>query len=155
MEAPVMGAVTGSITIEADPREIMAILLDLTEYPSWQQGIERIEIEDTDDRGRPRTTTWHVKAMGQRAVHSLRYEDPADGCYEYHLVDSEVMTKYDFSCAVVTNGDGMSEVTVSQELGIKWPLPEAILDKNARKGVKTMLSALKVKMEQSRVPPSV
>ncbi|MBO4270729.1 SRPBCC family protein [Microbispora triticiradicis] len=145
-----MSVVTGSIIIDADPEAVLAILLDLSDYPSWQPGVERVDIEDTDERGRPRQATWHAKAMGLRATHSLRYEYPADGCFEYHLVGSEVMTRFDFSCTVTGDGGGKSEVSVSQELGIKWAMPEAILNKNARKGIGKMLDALKRKAEQDR-----
>ena len=142
-----MGAVSGSIVIDASPDTILAILLDLPAYPSWQKGIDKIEVQDTDEQGRPRNTQWHVNAMGQRSTHTVRYEYPADGCFEYHLVESEVLTKYDFSCAVSAAGE-TSEVTISQELGIKWAMPQFILDKNAKKGINAMLSALKTKVEQ-------
>jgi hypothetical protein len=144
-----VGAVTATIAIDASPETILAILLDITAYPSWQKGIDKIEIQDTDEQGRPRNTRWHVNAMGQRATHTVRYEYPADGCFGYHLVESEVLTKYDFGCTVATNGGGTSEVTVSQELGIKWAMPQFILDKNAKKGINTMLNALKAKAEQA------
>jgi hypothetical protein len=125
----------------------LAVLLDLTAYPSWQNGVERIDIEDTDEQGRPRTTTWSVKALGLKSSHSVRYEYPAPNRFEYHLVHSDVMTRYDFGCEVNANGDGTTEVTLTQELGIKWAMPQAILDKNSRKGITTMLKALKTKAE--------
>ena len=149
-----MAIVSATIAVDCTPDVVFAIMLDIADYPSWQGGVERIEISDTDAEGRPVRTRWHVRAMGQRATHSVQYEYPAEGCLEYHLLDSEVLTKYDFACRVVGAGAG-SEVTVSQELGVKWPMPQAILDKNAKKGVNKLLEKLKAKAEeQSRIENS-
>ncbi|RZQ61020.1 SRPBCC family protein [Amycolatopsis suaedae] len=143
-----MGVVTGSIVVNARAATVLDILLNLEAYPTWQGGIDRIDVKEVDDQGRPTLTQWHVRAMGHRATHAVRYEYPEREAFEYHLVESEVLTKYDFSCAVTTNDDGTSEVTLSQELGIKWKMPERILDKHAKKGINSMLTALKEKVDQ-------
>jgi hypothetical protein len=142
-----VATVSATITIDSSPDVVFGIMLDIADYPSWQGGVDRIEILDTDPEGRPGRTRWHVRAMGQRATHSVQYTYPADGCLEYHLVDSEVLTKYDFGCRVVGAGNG-SEVTISQELAVKWPMPQAILDKNAKKGINKLLEKLKAKAEE-------
>jgi hypothetical protein len=143
-----MAPVTGTISIDADARRILGILLDVTAYPDWQSGYEKVEIQETDDHGRPRQVKWHVTAMGQRASHCVRYDYPDDTSYHFHLHESEVTTKYDFSCAVAVGQDGTSEVTVTQELGLKWPMPKRMLEKMSRKGIEGLLSALKTKAEQ-------
>jgi hypothetical protein len=48
----------------------------------------------------------------------------------------------------VAAAGGTSEVTIAQELGIKWAMPQFILEKSAKKGINSMLSALKTKAEQ-------
>lgn len=144
-----MGIVTTSIAIDASPEAIFKIMLDVTDYPSWQGGVERIEIEDTDEQGRPRTTRWQVNAMGLRASYSVAYDYPSEYSLEYRLVESEVLTQYDFGCRVTPTGAGTSEVTLSQELAIKWAMPKALLEKNSKKGLNKMLTALKAKTEEA------
>lgn len=141
-----MALVTDSMSIKADPETILGLLLDVATYPSWMNGYEKVEVKESDEQGRPVLVKSYVAAMGQRASHTVRYEYPAPGRYVYHLFESEVMTKYDFDCTITTDGDA-SEVTVSQELGLKWPMPQMVLTKMARKGVQGMLAALKERAE--------
>lgn len=141
-----MAPVTGSISIDANPEVILGILLDVAVYPSWQSGYDRVEIQETDEHGRPVLVQWHVSAMGQKASHRVRYSYPADNAYEFHLDASEVTTKYDFTCAITATGAG-SEVTASQEIALKWPMPKRLLEKMSRKGIDGLLTALKSRAE--------
>ncbi|SDM37137.1 SRPBCC family protein [Allokutzneria albata] len=141
-----MAPVTGSISIDADPDAVLGILLDVAQYPSWQNGYDKVDIQETDERGRPVLVKWHVSAMGQKASHLLRYSYPAEHAYEFHLDSSEVTTKYDFTCAVTATGSG-SEVTASQEIALKWPMPKRLLEKMSRKGIDGLLTALKSRAE--------
>lgn len=143
-----MAPVTGSISIDAESKTILDILLDVTAYPAWQSGYEKVEIQATDDRGRPLRVKWFVTAMGQKASHTVEYEYPADDRYQFRLFDSEVTTTYDFTCSVTAGDGGSSEVTVTQEIALKWPMPKRMLEKMSAKGIKGLLDALKAKAEQ-------
>jgi hypothetical protein len=144
-----MAPVTGSISIDAGPEAVLGILLDVAAYPSWQHGYERVEIQEADELGRPLQVKWHVTAMGQKASHSVRYVYTAPNRFEYHLFESEVTTRYDFLCSVDPAPDGTSEVTVSQELALKWPMPKRLLERMGRKGIDSLLAALKTRAEDS------
>ncbi|WP_086824119.1 SRPBCC family protein [Allokutzneria sp. NRRL B-24872] len=141
-----MAPVTGSISIDAEPAAVIGILLDVAKYPSWQSGYDKIEIHETDERGRPVLVKWYVSAMGQKASHQVRYSYSGEDAYEFHLDSSEVTTKYDFTCAVTATGGG-SEVTASQEIALKWPMPKRLLEKMCRKGIDGLLTALKSRAE--------
>jgi hypothetical protein len=143
-----MAPVTGSISIDAGPEAVLGILLDVTAYPSWQNGYERVEVQQADELGRPLRVKWHVTAMGQKASHSVEYVYTAPNRFEYHLFESEVTTRYDFLCAVESTTEGTSEVTVSQELALKWPMPKKLLERMGRKGIDSLLTALKARAEE-------
>ncbi|NUR85834.1 MAG: hypothetical protein HOY71_17285 [Nonomuraea sp.] len=142
-----MAPVTGTASVRATPERLLDLLLDVASYPSWQGGYERVEVRESDERGRPVLVESHVKAMGQRASHTVRYEYPEPGRFAYHLHESGVVTTYDFHCSVTADGDGTSQVSVSQEIELKWPMPKRMLEKMARKGIDGMLAALKERAE--------
>lgn len=143
-----MSTVTRSVTISAAPEKITAILLDVEDHPNWLKEVETIEVLERTSDGLPLRTRIHVLAMGQRAGYTVEYTHHDAGRFEYHLVEGDVMKKFDFDVSVVPERDGASTVTVNQALDIKWPLPGFMIDQLALKGVKDMLTSLKTKAEQ-------
>jgi carbon monoxide dehydrogenase subunit G len=142
-----MAPVTGSISVGADAQHVLGVLLDVGAYPTWLEGFEKVDVHQSDELGRPVLATWYVAAMGQRTSYTVRFSYPAENRYEYHLDKSEVTTKFDFTCEVAPADDGTTEVEVSQEVALRWPMPKRILDKMARKGIDGLLRALKTKAE--------
>jgi hypothetical protein len=132
--------------IAAPPADVLGIMLDVTEHPSWQKEVQSVEVLAADDRGRPLSTRVTVAAMGQTATYSVAYTYGGGDSFAYHLIEGAVMTKNDFTFRATADGDG-SRVEVSQEIDIKWPLPGFMKDQLALKGVKDMLKALTAKAE--------
>ncbi|SHN15903.1 SRPBCC family protein [Cryptosporangium aurantiacum] len=144
-----MSSVTRSVSIEASPEVILDLLLKVEDHPSWQKEVEKIEILQADPQGRPVRTRTYVSAMGQKATYVVGYNYPRDGQFEYHLVEGDVMTKNDFICTVTAATGAACQVTVTQDLDIKWPLPGFMIDQIALKGVKDMLKSLAARAEQA------
>ena len=144
-----MTVITKSVSVAAVPEKILGIMLDVTDHPTWQKEVDQVEIIERDAQGRPMRTRTDVSAMGQKASYTVLYAYPAPDRFEYHLVEGDVMTKNDFTCAIVLGEDGESLVTVSQDLAIKWPLPGFIIQQLTLKGVKDMLAALKAEAEKA------
>ncbi len=140
--------ITKSISVAAAPEKVMCIMLDVTDYPTWQKEVNLVEIIERDAQDRPLQTRTHVSAMGLKTSYVVRYAYPAPDRFEYHLVQGDVMRKNDFTFAVVADTAGESQVTVTQDIATKLPLPGFMIQQGAVKGVKDMLAGLKAKAEK-------
>ncbi len=140
--------ITKSISVAAAPEKVMRIMLNVTDYPTWQKEVNLVEIIERDAQDRPLQTKTHVSAMRLRTSYIVRYAYPAPGRFEYHLVRGDLMTKNDFTFMVVADAAGQSQVTVTQDTATKLPMPGFIIQQSALKGVTDMLAALKAKAEK-------
>ena len=97
----------------------MHIMLNVTDYPTWQKEVNLVEIIERDAQDRPLQTRTHVSAMRLKTSYVVRYAYPAPGRFEYHLVRGDLMTKNDFTFTVVADAAGESQVTVTQDTATK------------------------------------
>jgi hypothetical protein len=144
-----MSVINESITIVASAGRIFDILLDVEKYPAWQPGIEKVEVVERDQQGRPKQSWMSVAAEGRAASCTLCYEYLEQFRFEYFMLDGKEMTRNDASYAVVPGADGTCEVTVTLGLKMDWPLSESELDALASSGMRAMLEALKALAEES------
>lgn len=142
-----MAVVTKSEEVDATPEQIMQIMLDVTDHPTWQKEIDKIEILEADDQGRPLKTKVSISAMGQTATSVVDYRYSSPTSFEYHMPEpGDVMTQNDFTFSVEPADGGKALVHLSQVLAVKWPLPEFIVDQLTLKGVKDMFKNLAKKV---------
>ncbi|HVV08230.1 SRPBCC family protein [Amycolatopsis sp.] len=142
-----MATVTRSVSISAPPEKILGILFDVERHPGWQKEVDKVEVLERDESGRPRRTRTTVQAMGQQATYVVEYDHSPPSGFEYHLVEGDVMMRNDFAFSVEPGEGGASEAVLSQAIDIKWPLPKFMIEKLAAKGVQDMLDSLKARAE--------
>jgi ribosome-associated toxin RatA of RatAB toxin-antitoxin module len=140
--------ITKSISVAAAPEKVMRIMLNVTDYPTWQKEVNLVEIIERDAQDRPLQTRTQVSAMGLKTSYIVRYAYPAPDEFEYHLVRGDLMTKNDFTFTVVADAVGESQVTVTQDTATKLPMPGFIIQQSATRSIKDMLAALKAKAEK-------
>jgi hypothetical protein len=144
-----MGVISKSAVVSAPSEKILGILLDVESHPSWQKEVQKVEVLESDDQGRPKQTRVSISAMGQNGSYSVRYDYPEPGKFEYRLVEGDMMTKNNASFTLVSCDGGNTEVFIAMDMNVKWALPEFMIDQLTLKGVKDMLKGLKSKAEQS------
>lgn len=150
-----MTKVQRSAAIAAPPDVLVEIMLNVGDHHTWQREVERIDILESDELGRPLLTKVSVSAMGQKASYTVKYTYTSPTSFGYHLVEGDVMTSNDFTFAAEPDGPGSSVVTVSQALSVSWPLPGFMVDQLTLKGVKDMLKALPAKAASvTDLPPT-
>jgi ribosome-associated toxin RatA of RatAB toxin-antitoxin module len=142
-----MSAITKSITISASADTVLAVLLDVEDYPNWQRDIEKVEVLERDPQSRPKVAVLSIATEGQTATSTMSYEYLERYRFEYFLLESDVMTRSDGSYAIAPAGDGKVEVTVTLGLDVKWPLTQSEIDALVDRAVDTMLDLLKLRAE--------
>lgn len=137
-----MGASSRSVDVRAEPGRILAVVLDLAAYPEWQKDIRRVDVLTRDDRGRPLRATMSVASMGFRGHYTVDYAYPSETTVEYHLVESDMMSRNDARFDAVPRPDGRTRLTVTMDLALAWPLPRLVVDRLVERGVEGALAAI-------------
>ena len=102
-----------SITIEAAPAEVMAVISDFARYPEWTGEVKEAEILATDDQGRAERVRLVLDAGAIKDDHTLQYTWGGPGQVSWSLVKSQMLRTLDGSYTLVpVQGGKATEVTV-------------------------------------------
>lgn len=143
-----MTAVTKSAAVSAPPEKILAVIRDVENYPSWQKEVQKVELLESDDQGRPTLVKIFFSTMGMGGDYTLRYSYPDPHKLEYSLAEGEMMTKHEASYTLVPREGGATDVQFSLEMAIKLPMPAFMINQMTQKGVRDMLAGLRTRVEQ-------
>jgi ribosome-associated toxin RatA of RatAB toxin-antitoxin module len=139
----------GSIEIEAEPEEIMAVIADFESYPEWVDGIRSAEIRVRDDQGRGREVAFEFSAMGFSASYTLVYEyEPYDGGVGWTTKEASGAVKDIEGQYVIEPLNGDTEVTYRLQVQTAVRLPSFVKRRADRQAITTALEGLKRRVEQ-------
>lgn len=141
-----MTAVHRSTRVSAPAAAVMAVLLDVTDYPTWQREVARVEVHESDAEGRPLVATTWIRALGRAGSYTVRYEYPSPTELRYHLVEADMMSRHD-ARFTATDRDGGCELDVELDIALKWPVPGPIVATFMGRGVTDMLRAVRERAE--------
>lgn len=139
-------AVADSIVINAAPREVMDVIVDIEDYPGWQSDIREVEILERDPQGRPARARFVVDARLLTAIYTLDYTYSEDGV-RWDLVSSEQLRQLDGGYRVAGGGDGTTTVTYELVADPTISLPRFMRRKAAEHIVRGALDGLKRRVE--------
>jgi ribosome-associated toxin RatA of RatAB toxin-antitoxin module len=117
-----------SISINATPAQIMAVIADLPAYPQWSDGITSVTVlskYEEDDRpadARNRKVTWT-------------------------LTSAEMLTEMDGEYELTDNANGSTTVHYRLQVDVKIPMIGMLKRKAEKVIVDTALKGLKVRVE--------
>ncbi len=69
---------SSSITINATPEQVLAVIRDLPSYPSWTDAISQVVVDEAGKDG-PARATFSMSASGMSDEYTLIYNWKADG----------------------------------------------------------------------------
>jgi carbon monoxide dehydrogenase subunit G len=138
----------GSNHIDAQPAEVMAVIVDFKAYPEWA-GVKEATVKKQDSKGRAKEVAFFVSQMGFDARYTLVYTYVAkDGGLSWTSKDtSGAVKKVDGQYVLEPPDTGGTDVTyrLALELGISLP---GFLRRTAEKTIiGTALDGLKKRVE--------
>ncbi|MHB8452500.1 MAG: SRPBCC family protein [Mycobacteriales bacterium] len=138
---------SASITIEAGPDAVMAVIADFPAYPQWARAVKRAEVVEAGEDGRARQVRLVIDAGLVRDDYVLAYDWDGDRQVSWHLVHGQVMKAQDGSYTLTALAEERTEVRyqLSVELGI--PMPGILKRKAERVVMDTALKELKKRVE--------
>jgi uncharacterized membrane protein len=138
---------TQSITIDAPPAAIMAVIADFPNYPVWAASVKSTEVLETGPDGRARRVALTLDAGVVRDHYQLVYSWTDDTSVEWHLVEGQMMRAQEGCYALREISPGHTEVTYTLSVDLAIPMLGLLKRKAERVVMDTALKELKKRVE--------
>ncbi|WTW94488.1 SRPBCC family protein [Streptomycetaceae bacterium NBC_01309] len=137
-----------SITIDATPAEVMAVIAGFSEYPDWTGEVKEAEVLEKDEQiGRGTRVRFVLDAAAIKDEHVLAYTWDGDREVRWTLVTSQMLKSLDGTYALEPLESG-TEVTYELRVDVKIPMLGMIKRKAEKVIIDRALSGLKKRVEQ-------
>ncbi|WP_411078632.1 SRPBCC family protein [Streptomyces sp. cmx-18-6] len=139
---------SSSITIEAAPADVMAVIADFARYPEWTGEVKEAEVLAADDQGRAERVRLVLDAGAIKDDHVLSYTWLGDKEVSWTLVKSQMLRSLDGTYALAPLAGGeRTEVTYRLAVDVKIPLLGMIKRKAEKVIIDRALAGLKKRVE--------
>ena len=95
---------SSSITIEAAPADVMAVIADFARYPEWTGEVKEAEVLATDAEGRAEQVRLVLDAGAIKDDHTLAYTWNGENEVSWTLVKSQMLRALDGSYRLTPGG---------------------------------------------------
>ncbi|AZQ71215.1 MULTISPECIES: SRPBCC family protein [Streptomyces] len=139
---------SSSITIEATPAEVMAVIADFGRYSEWTGEVKQAEVLETDEQGRASKVRLVLDAGAIKDDHTLNYSWPSPGVVEWSLDKSQMLRQLDGSYSLEPEAGGKhTKVTYTLTVDVKIPMLGMIKRKAEKVIIDRALDGLKTRVE--------
>lgn len=139
---------SSSITIEATPAQVMAVIADFSRYPEWTGEVKQAEVLDQDDQGRALKVRLVLDAGAIKDDHTLNYSWPEPGVVAWSLDKSQMLRQLDGSYSLESVAGGAhTKVTYQLTVDVKIPMLGMIKRKAEKVIIDRALEGLKTRVE--------
>ena len=138
---------TQSITIDADPAEVMAVIADFANYPEWTGSVKKADVVEVGGDGRARRVAFTLDAGIVRDEYELSYVWTGDEKVEWDLTRGQMMRAQHGSYTLRSDGPGRTYVTYSLSVDLIIPMLGLLKRKAERVVMDTALKELKKRVE--------
>ena len=137
---------SSTITIDAAPEQVLAVIADIDSYPEWTGQIKSAQVVETAADGRPRQARFVMDAGVLKDEYVLQYDwNPAG--VDWRLVGSSTVQKSQVgSYALAPSGSG-TKVTYSLAVDIAMPMLGMFKRKAEKMIMDSALKELKKRVE--------
>jgi uncharacterized membrane protein len=139
-------SVSDSIDISASAEEIFEVATDLEKYPEWNANIKKVEVQESDDDGRPTRVWMQVDAKIKTVSYTLAYDySDAPDSFSWNLIEGDVKDlsgSYEFD-----EFDDVTEVRYATSIDPGFPVPGMLKRQAQKQIVKGALQDLKKRVE--------
>ena len=139
---------TSSITVNATPEQVMAVIADVAAYPEWTGAVKSAEVvTEYEDNGRPADVRFELEAGPIKDAYTLAYEWDDDHEVRWTLVEAGLLRAMDGSYTLDDAGDGSTEVTYALSVDVSIPMLGMMKRKAEKVIIDTALRGLKRRVE--------
>jgi ribosome-associated toxin RatA of RatAB toxin-antitoxin module len=139
---------TQSITVNAAPDAVMAVIADFAAYPQWAGSVKSAVVLDAGADGRAEHVAFKIDAGAIRDEYELAYTWDGDRQVSWTLVKGQMQKAQRGSYALVARG-GATEVTYSLTVDLSIPMLGMLKRKAEKVIMDTALKELKKRVESA------
>jgi ribosome-associated toxin RatA of RatAB toxin-antitoxin module len=141
---------TESITVNASPETIYAVVTDFEHYADWVSDLKRIEVVTRDDQGRALEVEFRAAAFGRSTTYTLHYDyAKAPSELTWRQIQGDLTETLNGRYRFEAIGDE-TKVTYDLEVELLVPIPTFIKSRAAYRIQTQALRELKAQAEQQR-----
>ena len=137
---------TQSITIDAPPAAIMAVIADFAAYPKWAGSVKSAEVLSSGPDDRAAQVKFQLDAGPVKDEYVLEYAWSGDERVDWHLVRASMQRSQQGSYVLVPRG-GSTEVTYHLAVDLVIPMLGMLKRKAEKVIMDTALKELKKRVE--------
>ncbi|MBA2389169.1 MAG: SRPBCC family protein [Geodermatophilaceae bacterium] len=139
---------TQSISIDAAPGQIMAVIADFPSYPEWAGFVQSCEVLDATPNGRARQVRFLLDAGVVKDDYVLEYDwSPDESRVDWHLVRGQMQKSQTGSYQLQPAGEA-TEVTYTLAVDLSIPMLGMFKRKAEKVIMDTALKELKKRVEE-------
>jgi ribosome-associated toxin RatA of RatAB toxin-antitoxin module len=139
---------SSSITIDATPDAVLAVIRDVEAYPDWTGGISKAVVVEPGTGG-PAKATFSMSASGLSDEYTLLYDWKADGV-SWTLAAPTKLQKTQHGSYQLSDDAGSTKVTYLLTMDIKVPMIGMMKRKAEKMIIDSALKELKKRVESLR-----
>jgi len=137
-----------SITVQAAPADVMAVIADFEAYPEWTGAVKKVEVRSSGAKGRAQQVWFDLDAGAIKDQYTLAYTWKGDKEVRWNLVEADQIVKaMDGAYVLEDNGDSTTTVTYRLAVDVKIPMLGMIKRKAEKVIIDTALKELKKRVE--------
>lgn len=135
-----------TIEIEAEPDEVLEVIVDFESYPAWSE-VESAEVLERDDEGRGTAVAFRVSMMGFTAAYTLAYTYTEAGV-SWTTREAEGAVRDIRGDYALEESGGGTRVTYRVSVELAVAVPGFVKRQGEKKVVRTALEGLKRRVEE-------
>ena len=129
------------VVIEASPEEILNVIADVEDTPTWSPQYQKSEVLEAYDNGRPKRVKMKIKTAGISDEQVVEYTWSGD-VVSWTLISAGQLKAQDASYTLTPDGD-KTKVRFDITIDLSVPLPGFVLKRAMKGGVETATEGLR------------
>jgi ribosome-associated toxin RatA of RatAB toxin-antitoxin module len=138
---------SSSITVQAAPDAVMAVIADFEAYPEWTSQVKTVEVLRRDDTGRAIEVRFVIDAGIVKDEYTLAYDWSRPDELSWRLVKGQMQKAQDGTYALTAVG-GSTEVRYDLTVDLAIPMIGLFKRKAEKTIIDTALKGLKARVER-------
>ena len=129
------------VVIEASPEEILDVIADVEDTPTWSPQYQKSEVLEAYDNGRPKRVKMKIKTAGISDEQVVEYTWSGD-VVSWTLISAGQLKAQDASYTLTPDRD-KTKVRFDISIDLAIPLPGFVLKRAMKGGVETATEGLR------------
>ena len=139
---------TATVEVSAPLAEVAAVLSNVAAYPEWLSSIKKVEVDASDDQGRPTKATVSIDAGVMKDRATLEYDySAAPGEISFSLDEADLMTTMDGKYTLKALDADTTLVTYELGVELSLPVPRMMIAKTEKATIEAALKELQAQFE--------